>query len=235
MASRGVQRVVRSIPENAEYWTAARAANPRDPGALHLAVLGDSAAQAIGASTPDNGWVPLLAARLEARFGRPVAVWNLSVSGAVAQDVVDVQLPLLRDLPVVPDMVIVEIGGNDSSQMHRVTPESYLAAMREIMAAIPPGSFVTDAPWMGIPPWLGRSRLLARLIRPEIEAAGHHHLPLYEAARSKLDLGLRGHVRAMRTQMSEDFLHPSDTGYATWAEYFWRVIEESGWRPRDLP
>ena len=53
-----------------------------EPGDLVYVALGDSAAQGIGASTSDNGYVGLVADRLRERTGNPVLGVNLSRSGA---------------------------------------------------------------------------------------------------------------------------------------------------------
>jgi lysophospholipase L1-like esterase len=99
----------RSVSEHQRYWARPRGRN----GGLLYAALGDSAAQGIGASRPDRGYVGVLARRLENTTGRPVEVVNLSRSGARLADVLDAQLPALSALRRVPDVVTVAIGGND--------------------------------------------------------------------------------------------------------------------------
>lgn len=68
--------LTRSVEARAEYWSVPRG----EPGELLYVALGDSAAQGIGASSPETGYVGVLAARLRASTGRSVEVVNLSRS-----------------------------------------------------------------------------------------------------------------------------------------------------------
>ncbi|MBW3639915.1 MAG: hypothetical protein KY451_08715, partial [Actinobacteria bacterium] len=66
-----------------------------EPGGLVYVALGDSAAQGIGASSLQRGYISLVADRLAGSTGRPVQVINLSSSGARIRDVIEEQLPEL--------------------------------------------------------------------------------------------------------------------------------------------
>lgn len=77
-----------------------RAANGRSRGgrlAGWCTSLSDSAAQGVGASSPDAGYVGLLAEQLRESTGRPVQVVNLASRVLRVADVVDRQLPRPRD------------------------------------------------------------------------------------------------------------------------------------------
>lgn len=65
-------------------------------GGLLYVAPGDSAAQGIGASDPQRGYVGLLAKRLRDNAGRPVQIVKLSRSGARIKDVLDTQVPAAR-------------------------------------------------------------------------------------------------------------------------------------------
>src|SRR4051812_35356027 len=82
-----------SVSSYATYWKQ-RASTA---GELTYVVLGDSAAQGVGASDPDKGYVGLIAKRLAAKTGKSVRVVNLSVYGAGVDDVIRKQLPLLQN------------------------------------------------------------------------------------------------------------------------------------------
>ena len=83
--------LVRDVGRYADHWSQPRG----QTGGLLYVALGDSAAQGIGASTPDRGYVGLLAERVRERTSRSVEVVNLSSSGARIGDVLDTQLPAL--------------------------------------------------------------------------------------------------------------------------------------------
>ena len=82
-------QLARSSSTHAAYWSQPQG----EAGGLLYAALGDSAAQGIGASDPQHGYVALLAARLRQASGRPVEVVNLSSSGARIGDVLGDQVP----------------------------------------------------------------------------------------------------------------------------------------------
>src|SRR5690606_20312357 len=85
---------------------------------LVYVALGDSTAQAIGASKPEYGYVGLVKEYLENKTNKNVAVINISVSGAKLSDVIAEQIPKLKDLPKA-DVLTIEIGANDVINFNR--------------------------------------------------------------------------------------------------------------------
>lgn len=75
----------------------------------HVLVFGDSLSAAYGLA-PDEGWVTLLGERLD-RQGYPVTVANASVSGETTAGGL-ARLPAALQAHQ-PDLVILELGGND--------------------------------------------------------------------------------------------------------------------------
>lgn len=206
------------VSDYATHWGQRPDKHPE--GVLHYVALGDSAAQGVGASHVGAGYVPLVAARLAEETGRPVVITNLSVSGAVSDDVVTHQLPLLADLPFTPDVLTMDIGANDVV-FHGHDTETFARSMRIILAALPRGSFVADVPWFMIPGMDGQSRSMATRAASLIAGAGHHVVAIHEASRS---VGRLSYLR----YTSRDLFHPNDKGYASWAEAFWEAIVDSG-------
>lgn len=206
------------VTDYATHWSARPDGYPE--GVLHYVALGDSAAQGVGGSTVGAGYVPRVAARLAEATGREVAVTNLSVSGAVSDDVVTKQLAQLAELPFAPDIVTMDIGANDV-----VFPghdaETFSRSMRIILPALPEGSFVADVPWFMIPGFDGQSRAMAAKAVELIPMFGHHLVAIHETSRAV------GHLRYLR-YTARDFFHPNDRGYASWADAFWDAIVESG-------
>jgi len=222
----GVRQVRRSVAEYREHWRTLAASHTMNGAALRYVALGDSAAQAVGASTPDKGYVAAVAQHVASRADRDVAVYNLSVSGAKAADVLTDQLPRLADLGFVPDLLTLGIGGNDVVD-RRIAVARFLDTMAEVLAELPPGSFVADPPGFLVPPFEGRSDAMAEGVRPLIRQAGHHLVALHRATRSAGHLGWIRNVAA-------DAFHPNDRGYAGWAAAFIEALDESGdppWRP----
>lgn len=215
----GVRQVRRSVAEYREHWRTLAESHDPDGGELRYVALGDSAAQGVGASTPEAGYVAVVARSLAGRTGQQVALYNLSVSGAKARDVLEDQLPRLADLGFTPDVLTLGIGGNDVVD-RRVSVRRFLDTMTEVLAELPPGSFVADPPGFLVPPFEARSDAMAAGVRPLIRDAGHHLVALHRATRSAGHLGWVRNVAA-------DAFHPNDRGYAGWAAAFIEPLERA--------
>jgi len=210
----GVVRAVgveQSVDRARTYWSQPRG----ETGGLLYVALGDSAAQGVGASRPDKGYVGLVAAQLREATGRPVQVVNLSVSGARVSDVVENQLPRLEGLD--PDVVTVAIGGNDVRAYDR---DRFAADVDRLTAGLPPGTFVADVPYFMHGRWETDSSEAADIVRRATVASGLTVVPLHDQLRRE---GLRG----MLTQTSGDLFHPNDRGYEIWAAAFWTEVSRS--------
>lgn len=177
----------------------ARAIGAGRAGPLWVA-LGDSAAQGVGASAYDRGYVGQVLAHLRSHADRRWRVVNLSVSGATAPDVLDVQVPQLRRLEQPIHLVTCIVGGNDLLRTPRNVTET---AMLAICVALPEGSYVANLP-RGV-----RERKAARL-NPSIEKAARTH------GHRVIDLWARTGP-PWAGKFSADHFHPNDRGYADWA------------------
>ena len=195
---------------NADYWSQPQG----ETGGLLYVALGDSAAQAVGASDPQHGYVSLLADRLRDSTGQPVEIVNLSKSGARIKDVLDTQLPALAALGRTPDVVTVAIGGNDVRAYDRAT---FAREADRLAAALPDGAYVADAPYFMHGRWERDAAQAAALLRDAAARHGLRPVALHEALR-------RQSWRAMFTQFAADWFHPNDRGHRVWADAFWREM-----------
>ncbi|MBK7822352.1 MAG: SGNH/GDSL hydrolase family protein [Tessaracoccus sp.] len=234
---RGQRQITRDVNAFREHWAepridgagaAPRTHHPDDAshgghagGVVHYVALGDSAAQGVGASHVGASYVALLGRRIAEATGRQVAITNLSVSGAVSGDVVASQLPALAELGLEPDIVTLDIGGNDVVFAVDNTVESFARSFDEILDGLPAGSFVGDVPWFIIPGLEQRSKAMARRAVELIERHGHHLVPIYDSMRQE------GRLRYY-SKTAADWFHPNDRGHLAWADLFWERIEASG-------
>lgn len=178
------------------------------PGELLYVAMGDSAAQGIGATAPNRGYVGLIAERVGELTGRSVRTVNLSVSGARVEDAVAVQLPKFRGYA--PDIVTVAIGANDVGTFE---PASFEQALRTVFAALPSHAIVADLPYFYLP---HNERTVAQanaIVRRLAHEFGLTVAPLHETTR---DAGLLGAL----TLFAKDMFHPNDRGYRVWADAF---------------
>ncbi|MDL2341571.1 MAG: SGNH/GDSL hydrolase family protein [Patescibacteria group bacterium] len=192
-----------SLTSNATYWHNLQS----QPGELTYIALGDSAAQGIGASRPNNGYVGLVAARLATKTGKTIRVVNLSVSGAKIQDVIQQQIPQLAGYK--PDFVTIEIGANDLVSFNAT---DFKNSYRQLAPLLPRGTVVANMPNFG-----GRiKRVMAVQAANKIVAdtAAAHNLPM-------ADLHTATKSRESPFNYAADFFHPSNRGYRNWADAFW--------------
>lgn len=186
--------------------------------AMHYAALGDSTVFGVGASSPDQNYVSLLHAWLRADY--PAArMTNLGVSGATSADVIEGQLP--RALALRPDLVTLSIGPNDITQgrdvgeFERNVDAIFRAITRDTDAVV----VVSLLPDMSLAP----------IFSPEEKAAvgrlAASFNDVLERAARAYDVEVVDVYRASQDEIpnrddlvSEDGYHPSDQGYARWAE-----------------
>ncbi|MBA3679499.1 SGNH/GDSL hydrolase family protein [Candidatus Saccharibacteria bacterium] len=196
-----------SISSYKKYWQS----RAQEQGNLTLVVLGDSAAQAIGASKPEQGYVGQIASKIERTSSKKVRVVNLSVSGARVKDVIDTQLPLLSKYN--PDIVIVEVGGNDVANVFnaKLFEEQY----ETLAKALPKETIVANIPYFG-----GRIRknseaIIASTIIAQL--AEEHNLNL-------VDLQDETKKNDSWLNYSIDLFHPNNRGYEIWQNAFWPAV-----------
>ncbi len=204
----GLRRVHAQVAVYAKAWDEANALALAATGPLWV-VLGDSTAQGIGASSPDEGYVGQVHRMLEATSGQAWRVLNLSKSGGRVADLLATQLPALEALEVAPDLVTCAIGSND---VIRRTPLSEVERdLREIIGRLPAGSVVAT-----LPAGLSRDRVAAidAIIRTaaaeqgfRVADVGAHTGPPWEG------------------KYAEDRFHPGALGYADWAAAFAETLE----------
>jgi acyl-CoA thioesterase-1 len=201
-----------------EFWSQPQG----EPGGLVYVALGDSAAQGVGASHPSAGYVGRIADQLREATGMPVLIHNLSVSGATVSDVVEDQLPRLRRLDA--DVVTVAVGGNDVRDYDRTT---FTEEVDRLVAGLPEGAFVADAPYFMHGRWETDSAEAAGILRDAAGEAGMVVVPL--------NATLRGEgLQAMLTQTAADAFHPNDRGYVVWADAFWAEIGRTWAHPNQV-
>ena len=199
-------RLKKSVESYAEYWKD----YPKE-GELTMVVLGDSAAQSVGASRPERGYVGLLGEKIERKTGKKLGIVNLSVSGATVDDVVNNQVPMLKDYQ--PDILIVEIGGND---VVHYKDAAFAKSYQKLAGSLPDDTIIANVGYFG-----GRIRKNDEAIQANkhiAAASKKYDLPL-------VDLQTITKERQSIRNYSADLFHPGDTGYQNWADAFWLVIE----------
>jgi acyl-CoA thioesterase I len=190
--------------------------------------LGDSTVEGVAATSPRANYVNRLYDRLRAVY--PAArVENLGVSGAVSADVVAKQLP--RVLSLAPDLVTLSVGPNDITD--GVVIEEYEKNIDRILSSLTEQTHavvvVNLIPDLAVTPRFARSdkrdlvgRLTVRFNDALKTKAREYDVPLVDLySRSRDEVPKRPEL------VAADGYHPSDLGYARWAELMWTRVEPS--------
>ncbi|WP_241983356.1 SGNH/GDSL hydrolase family protein [Cryobacterium tagatosivorans] len=193
-----------TLPIHSQWWRD----HAKEQGELLYVAIGDSAAQGIGASKPNRGYVGILADHIRLSTGRTVRVVNLSVSGATVGLTVRDQLP--RFVKLSPDVVTVAIGANDIAFWDAAVFET---GIREVFAALPGHAIVADLPCFHLPHNERKVAEANRILRGVAAEFGLTVVPLHATTK-------RQGLRSVATQFANDFFHPNDRGYRVWAEAF---------------
>jgi len=184
-------------------WAAANERAATASGPLWV-VLGDSAAQGVGAPGYDQGYVGRVLQRLRQSSGEPWRVLNLSRSGAKTREVAQTQWPKARDLPA--DLVTAVVGGNDAVW----TPmEQWLRDIDELTAVLPPDAMVAT---------------VARGVREKKTRVANDRLRARAAEHGLRVADLWAHTGPPYRGLFFDGFHPNERGYAQWVDAIVEVL-----------
>lgn len=181
-------------------------------GQFTYVALGDSAAQGIGASQPLNGYVGLIAKRVEAKTGQTVRIVNLSKSGAVVSDVLNHQLPELANYQ--PNLVTIEIGANDVAKFDA---KKFEQEFNQLADKLPKGTYVSNMPYFSSRPSRRPAAFRASEIIQQV-VTKHPDLKF-------VDLQTITKQRNSIFNYAADLFHPNNRAYKNWADAFWSQIE----------
>jgi lysophospholipase L1-like esterase len=194
------------------------------PGVVYVA-LGDSTVEGIGATSPEKTYPSRLAARLRAIYPE-ARLENLGVAGATASDVVAHQLA--GAIAMRPSLVSLSIGPNDvttgvASRDYARHVDAILRALHERTGAVVVVNLLPD---LAITPRFAGSPRRDDVGR---RAAELNQLLSTAARRWGCELvDLHAHSRREVPERPElvaaDGYHPSDAGYARWAELMWEGV-----------
>lgn len=192
------------------------------PRPFVYAALGDSAAQGLGAASIAEGYVPRVAAGLEAALGRRVILLNVSLSGGTVESVLTSQLPQLAGLRagaarIVPDLVTLDVGGNDVS-LSRLSVEDFADLMDRVCRELPGPAVVANIPTFKP---LASAERAARLSAAIDAAAKKHGCGLVDLFGVSEAMSTREYIV---THHAADMFHPSSAWYGRWAELFMEQI-----------
>lgn len=192
-----------------KFWTK----KAEESGEVTYLALGDSAAQGIGATVPERGYVGLIASRLERQTNKNVRIINLSKTGAKMEDYLREQAPLVKRIKA--DLVTIEIGANDIGGFRS---DKYRSDFKEVLASLPEGAYVANMPVFINPSSTDSAKQASQIIQQELGAFPNLHF-----------VDLQQQIAEHQTifGFAPDFFHPNDISYKNWADAFWVKIQHS--------
>jgi lysophospholipase L1-like esterase len=202
--------------------------------AVAYVALGDSTVEGVGASSPELNYVSRLHARLRAVYPN-ARLTNLGAGGATSADVLARQLN--RAIELHPHLVTLSIGPNDITKGVPVTSyERNLETLLGRLSSVTPAVIVANLiPDLAVTPRFARSRerdavatLTVRFNDALARRARAHRVQLVD-----LYAASRREVPLQPDLLWSDGYHPSDAGYARWAELLWEGVEARIAAPRD--
>lgn len=211
-------RLYRNVAGFQKHWQQV-AKEQKKPGDFVYLALGDSAAQGLGASHPDKGYVGLIAKDMSQQTGKSVKVINISKSGARVKDVIKDQIPKIKELTKdhKPDLVTIEIGGNDVATLDETV---FRKEFTQLVSLLPEGTYVSNMPYFGSRPKSRPKAFRASLIIQDI-LAQNKQLNL-------VDLQTITQERHTLLGYAADYFHPNNRSYENWHQAFMAEINKDG-------
>jgi lysophospholipase L1-like esterase len=196
----------------------------RDTPLVYVA-LGDSTVEGQGATSREANYVSRLHQRLRELYPAATLV-NLGIGGATSTDVARDQLA--RAIAAVPQLVTLSVGPNDITT--RVPVATFEKHVDEILKALTRQTsavvVVNLLPDLAVTPRfraseardvVGRQTVaFNEALRRQGRAHGAELIDLYTASQRE--------VPARPELLAADGYHPSDAGYARWAELMWEGV-----------
>jgi acyl-CoA thioesterase-1 len=187
--------------------------------------LGDSTVEGIGATSAATNYPSRIAERLRAHYPQ-TRLYNLGVAGATAGDVVATQLE--RAVALRPALVTLSIGPNDvtlgvAAEEYARNVDRILRTLHDRTSAV---TVVNLLPDLAITPRFASSPRRAEVGRRAAELNTNLAVAARRVGAEIVDLYTysRSEVPRHPELVASDGYHPSDAGYARWAEVMWESI-----------
>ncbi len=170
-----------------------------------IAVLGDSTALGVGASSPEKSFVGILRDKIKNERNIGVKIINLAKSNATFEEVLEKQLPKLKDEPV---NVVLVVAGRSNVDKKMLNEDK----LTQLLSTLPSGkSYISEIPVSYDPEKNKVAEVFNNTINRVAEKTGVDVIPLYKSTlQYQFDF----------SYYDWDFIHPNDKGQRIWAEIF---------------
>lgn len=179
--------------------------------------IGDSTVEGIGASHHSKSFPALVFEKIK-KDKKEAVFHNLGKGGAKVKDVIEHQLR--KTIELKPDLVTISVGGND---LHRRTnlkhfEKDFSYLLKTLKEETNAEVIVSNIPDVSLLPSISiflkyvvrfMNRRFNRIINKHTKEFKYSLIDLYE--------GSKEHGKKYKDLISADGFHPSDKGYALWA------------------
>ncbi len=179
--------------------------------------MGDSTAEGMGASTPERSYTKILYAHIKAQKTN-AKYYNLGRSGSILRDVVNRQLPKAIDLN--PSLITLSVGANDiirrtkqqefEKELKQLVEELHSKTQAILVISTVPDLSMTPA----IPKFL---QAYSKFMAGKLNKGIHSLTPNERLLVVDVFNDSKETLKAFPEALGSDGFHPSDFGYALWA------------------
>ena len=187
------------------------------PGKFVYVAIGDSTVEGVGASNPSRSCPALVFEKIKHEKKRAY-FYNLGKSGARIKDVVELQLAKAVELK--PDLITISVGANDLRHRTKLRhfEKDFLELIKTLNEKTKAKIIISNIPDLSVVPSIPiLVKHLLRFATGRFNRIIKEHAEQFRCILVDLYTGSKIYGRKSTGLISEDGLHPSDRGYALWA------------------
>ena len=187
------------------------------PGKFVYVAIGDSTVEGVGASDPSRSCPALVFEKIKNEKKRAY-FYNLGKSGARIKDVVELQLAKAVELK--PDLITISVGANDLRHRTKLRhfEKDFLELIKTLSEKTKAKIIISNIPDLSVVPSIPiLVKHLLRFATGRFNRIIKEHAEQFRCILLDLYTGSKIYGRKSTGLISEDGLHPSDLGYALWA------------------
>lgn len=179
--------------------------------------MGDSTVEGIGASHASKSFPSLVFEKIK-KDKKEAVFYNLGKGGAKVRDVIELQLG--RAIELKPNLITISVGGNDLHHRTKLKhfEEDYSYLIKTLKEKTDAEIIISNIPDVSLLPTLSIFvKYLSKFMTRRLNKVINKHATQFKCILIDLYEGSRVNSKKYRNLISSDGFHPSDKGYALWA------------------
>lgn len=179
--------------------------------------IGDSTVEGVGASDSSRSYPALVFEKIK-QGKKGAYFYNLGKGGATIKDVVELQLTKAVELK--PDLITISVGANDLRNRTKLRhfEKDFLELIKTLKEKTKAEIIISNIPDVSVAPSLSMLvKFLSRFVTGRLNRIINEHAKQFRCILIDIYTGSKIYGRKHTGLISADGLHPSDKGYALWA------------------